>query len=98
MDLLTRVLVEALPGFSREEEILPMPCHPWANTHFSIPIASRDIDMINAVFEKKIKRTIRLGLGGATERRCAKERDRTQVSGASKRSFLNHGMFLSHAC
>src|SRR4029453_2623338 len=81
-----------------QEEILTMPCHPWANTQFSIPIAGRNIDMIDAVFEEDVKHTVCLCLGGAAERRRTKERDCAQVSSASKRSFLNHGMFLSHVC
>ena len=81
MDLLTRVLVEAFPGLGSEKEVLTMLCHPWANTRFSVPIAGRDIDMINTVFEEDVEHTIRLCLGGATERRCPKERDCAQVSG-----------------
>src|SRR5262247_1556528 len=91
MDLLPRVLVEALTSLGSQEEILTMPCHPWANTQFSIPIAGRDINMIDTVFEEDVEHTVCLCLGGATERRCTKERDGAQVSSASKRSFLNHG-------
>src|SRR5215510_14194788 len=98
MDLLPRVLVEALTSLGSQEEILTMPCHPWANTQFSIPIAGRNIDMINAVCEEDVEHTICLCLGGAAKRRRTKERDCAQVSSASKRSFLNHGMFLSHVC
>src|SRR4029450_11557988 len=98
MDLLTRVLVEALTSLGSQEEILTMPCHPWANTQFSIPIAGRNIDMIAAVCQAGVQHTIRLCLGGAAERRCPKERDCAQLSSASKRSFLNHSMFLSHVC
>src|SRR5262249_42069269 len=97
MNLVTRVLVEALPGLGGEEEMPAMPRHPWANTQFSVPIAGRDVDMIDAVFEEDVEHTVRLCLSGAAERRRAKERDGTQVSGASKRSFLNHGVFLSCA-
>src|SRR5215471_2274669 len=98
MDLVTRVLVEALAGLGGEEEILAMPRHPWADTQFSISIAGRDVNMIDAVFEEDVEHTVCLCLGSATERRRPKERDCAQVSGASKRSFLNHGMFLSCAC
>src|SRR5919197_5249090 len=54
MDLLTRVLVEALPGLGGEEEILAMPRHPWANAQFSVPIAGRHVNMIDTVFEEDI--------------------------------------------
>src|SRR5262249_54869615 len=98
MDLVTRVLVEALPGLGGEEEILAVLCHPWANTQLSVPIAGRDVNMIDAVFEEDVKHTIRLCLSGAAERRRAKECNCTHMSGASKRSFLNHGVsFPIHA-
>src|SRR5262245_26579432 len=98
MDLVTRVLVEALPSLGSEEEILAVPCHPWANTQFSVPIAGRDVDMIDAVFEEDVEHAVCLGLRGTAERRRAKECDCAHMSSASKRSFLNHGMFLSCAC
>src|SRR5262249_38326910 len=98
MDLVTRVLVKALAGLGSEEEILAVLGHPWANTQFSVPIAGRDVDMIDAVFEEDVEHTVRLGLRGTAERRRAKECDCTHMSGASKRSFLNHDTFLSCAC
>ena len=72
MNLVTRVLVEALPGLGSEEEILAMPRHPWANTQFGVPIAGRDVDMIDAIFEEEVEHTIRLCLGSTAERRGAK--------------------------
>src|SRR5205807_3893291 len=98
LDLVTRVLVEALAGLGGEEEILAMARHPWADTQLSVPIAGGDVDMIDAIFEEDVEHTIRLCLGGAAECRRTKERDCAQMSGASKRSFLNHGVFLSCAC
>src|SRR5262249_53610872 len=98
MNPVTRVLVEALAGLGSEEEILAMLCHPWANAQFGVPIAGRNVDMIDAIFEEDVEHTVRLCLGGAAERRRPKERDCAHMSGASKRSFLNHGRFLSCVC
>src|SRR5262245_54819489 len=95
MDLVTRVLVEALASLGGEEEILAVPCHPRANTQFRVAIAGRDVNMIDAVFEQDVQHAIRLCLGGAAEGRRTKERDRAQVASTSKRSFLNHGGLLS---
>src|SRR5215471_19214826 len=54
--------------------------------------------MIDAIFEEDVEHTVRLGLRGTAERRRPKKCDCAHMSGASKRSFLNHGTFLSCAC
>src|SRR5919106_3035176 len=90
MDLVTGILVEALASFGGKEEILAMTRHPRADTQLGSPIARCDVDMIHAVFEQDIQHAIRLCLGGTAERRRPKKRHRAQVSGAAKRSFLNH--------
>src|SRR3989442_4506526 len=95
MDVVTCVLVESLACCGGEEEILAVARHPGSDTQFGVPIAGRDVDMIDAVGEEDVQHTIRLGLGRAAERRRTKERDRAHVSSASKRSFLNHGVLLS---
>src|SRR5919199_1239372 len=97
MDLITCILVEALAGLGGEEEILAVTRHPGADTQFGVPIAGCGIDMIDAVFEENVQHAIRLWLRCAAECRRTKERDRAQVSGASKRSFLNHGGLLPRA-
>src|SRR6266446_699866 len=95
MDLVTGVLIESLAGFGGEEEILAVARHPGSDTQFGVPVAGRGVDMIDAVCEEDVEHTVRLGLGGAAECRRPKERDRAHMSGASKRSFLNHGVLLS---
>src|SRR5262249_30606259 len=90
MDLVTGILVKALPGLGGEEEILAMARHPGSNPQFGIPIACRNVDMIDAVFEEDVQDAIRLGLGGTAERCRTEERHRAHVCSASKRSFLNH--------
>src|SRR4030095_2996534 len=47
MDLITGVLVESLPGLRSEEEILAVTRHPGSDAQFSVPIARRDVDMID---------------------------------------------------
>src|SRR6266567_3311719 len=98
MDLVTGVLVESLACFGGEEEILAVARHPGSDTQFGVPVAGRGVDMIDAVCQEDVQHTIRLCLGRAAECRRTKERDRAQVSGASKRSFLNHGVLLACAC
>src|SRR4051794_37118426 len=90
MDLVPGILVEALPGLCGQEEILAVMCHPGGKAQFSVPIARRDVDMIDAVFEEDVQYAIRLRLGGAAQRCRTKECHRAHVSSASKRTFLNH--------
>src|SRR5215831_12883944 len=94
MDLVTRVLVEPLPGLGREEEILAMARHPGSDTQFGVPIARRGVDMIHAVFEQDVQDAICFCLRCPTERRSAKERHRTHMSRASKGAFFNHKILL----
>src|SRR5262245_21404652 len=94
MDLVTGILVEALPCLGGEEEILAMARHPGSDTQFGVAIARRGVAMIQTVLEQDVQHAIGFCLCCPAERRSAKERHRAHVSRASKGAFFNHKILL----
>ena len=62
-DLVARAFVGALAGLGRDEEaIAAFTRDPRRETQLRIPVARRDIEVIDAVREQRLERAIRLGL------------------------------------
>jgi hypothetical protein len=72
-DLLPRGAVGPLARLRGHEERCGIAPQPGRDSQFSVAVARGDVDVIDAVFEQHLKRTVRVALGHLAKRRGAKD-------------------------
>src|SRR5205823_224322 len=97
-DLIARLLVRALGGLCREEELVTVLRHPGADSPFGAAVHRRRVDVVDAVVEEEPEHGLRLFvIRDVPECGGAEDRARAHVAGPTERLRLDHGV-LRRAC
>ncbi len=89
-NLLARAPVVTLSGLRREEETAGMAGQPRRDPEFRIAVGSSGVNVVHAMLEECLERTVRLGLRDRAERRGAEDRASALVTGPPERRLRDH--------
>jgi len=84
MQLLASSLGTALVGLGSEEEVVGIALEPRSDAGLGIAIAGRDVDMVDAVLEQGLERSVRVVLGHSRQRGGAEDDAGAGVAGPAK--------------
>src|SRR5204862_418700 len=96
VEVLTRFGCRPAAGLRREEEVLPVACHPRRDAELGVAVPRGRVDVVDAVPEQQVERAVGVRLAGARQRGPAEEGHRAQVTRAPERSSLDHHRSLDH--
>ena len=90
MEPLPGLLVRALAGLGRQEELIAVPLHPRADAQLRLAIAEGGVDVVDAVTQQQIERAIGIILGGVSHRVRAEDDTAAKVAGAAEGRLGDH--------
>src|SRR6185437_11883462 len=83
--------VVALAGLRGQEERVRVAAQPGGDVQFGVAVSGGHVDLVDAVGEQHIQRTVGVALGSAAERGRAEDRTGRVVTGSTERHRRNHG-------